>query len=336
MTTTVDISPQSFINALIVILGAWLLWVVKDVLVLLLLAVVLSAALHPAITWLERRGIPRPAGVISLYVLILGVMTIIVVTFAPLVVTQFQQVAVAIAHLLIRITGGGSSAITNAIASSMTSVVNFVSSNVVGAITSVSTVGLFILVAGLLIYYLTVDHGSFRRFLASIVPMQYRQPLIEQGNTIERRLSLWLRGQLTLGLVIAVFSGIGLFILQVPYAFVLALIAGLCELIPMIGPYIGMLPAAAIGFSVSPLIGVLVIALYYLIQQVENNFLAPKIVSRAVGLKPVVVFLALLMGARVLGVLGIILAVPIVILVEACYAMWRQVRQTQSSAKSHA
>ena len=334
MQTTVDISPRSFFTAVALGLLAWLCWEVRDVVILLMFAVVLSAALHPPLAWLERRGIPRPFGMLGLYVLIIGVVSIIVITFAPLVIVQSRQLLVALANEIIKLGGDGNATVVNALITGFTNLIKVISTNAFSTLITASGVILLIVLLGLLVYYLTVDHGNFRRFIASLTPMRYRQALLEEGNAVEHRLSLWLRGQLTLGLVIAVMTAIGLLALRVPYVLPLALIAGIGEMIPMVGPYIAMVPAAAIGFSISPYLGVSVILLYYLIQQVENNFLTPKIVSHAVGLSPLVVLVALLIGASAFGFVGLLLAIPMVILVQSAYAVWKKVRFV-SSATPH-
>ncbi len=334
---TVDISTTSFISAAAIVFGAWLLWVIRDVVVIVTFTIILSAALHPSISWLERRGIPRPAGVLSLYVVLLGLATIIILTFAPVVSDQIPQLVVALAHVATRIVHsvGAQSDIGAAIANSISGVVSSAGTNAYRSVQIISNGGFVAILGGLLVYFLTVEHGSFRRFLSSLLPAQFRPALLDIGDTVEQRLSLWLRGQLTLGLIIGVMSYIALYVLHVPYAFVLALIAGMTELIPMIGPYLGMLPAAVIGFTVSPLTGTLVIASYFVIQQLENNFIVPKIVSQAVGLSPVVVFLALLVGAHVAGMVGIILAVPGAILIESSITLVRTILSLKSKSAVH-
>jgi predicted PurR-regulated permease PerM len=315
----VTITTNSIIGALIVFGGAWMVWSLRDVVALIGLCVVIAAALHPMINRLERYGIPRPAGILFLYIVILGLGSIIVITFTPLVVTQLQQLTITLVGLAHKYIGGTSAQgiVTEALLNGINTVVRAVGTNVwhvLGAIT-IGSGGT--LLAAILVYELVVDRGSFRWTVAGLIPIRYRRAFLTEGEHVEQRLSLWLRGILTVGLVIAVLAGTGLALLGVKYAFVLALIAGISEFVPLVGPYIAMIPAAAVGFSISPLTGGLVVILYYVIQQLENNFVAPKVVSQAVGLKPVVVFLAIIVGAHVAGVAGIIFAVPAIILTEA-------------------
>ena len=121
---------------------------------------------------------------------------------------------------------------------------------------------------------------------------------------------MWLRGQLILVLIIGALSFIGLTILQVKYALVLAMIAGISELIPYVGPIIGAIPAVFLASSQSLFKAGLVIILYVVIQQLENQIIVPKVMQRSVGLSPLVIIIVMLIGARLAGVVGLLLAVP--------------------------
>lgn len=318
-TRTVEISTNTIIAAFLVFGGAWCLWVLRDVVALMGLCVVLAAALHPMINRLEKWGVPRPAGILTLYAIILGLASIVVITFAPVVALQLQQLTVTLVHLVERFAGGTSAEATidSAIITMANTVIRTVSSNAWHVVYLVTLGSQWLLIGAILVYELVVDRGGFRRTVAHLIPSRYRAPFLAEAERVEQRLSLWLRGITLVGLVIAVLAGVGLALLHVKYALVLALIAGVSEFVPLIGPYIAMVPAAAVGFSVSPWTGGAVVLLYYAIQQLENNFVAPNVVSKAVGLRPVTVFLAILVGAHVAGVVGIIFAVPGVILVES-------------------
>lgn len=323
--TTVNISTRTIFTTLIIFGLSFFAWMIKDVLIFLVFAIILSAALHPAVKWLENHGIPRKIGVLSLFVLIVTLVAVIIITFAPLVITESQQIVVALVHFVLRLVsqGNAQNVITQNIADWFQQIATFFTASTIQTFKFVTTGGLLTVVFGLLFYHLTVEHGAFRHAVAHLVPVKFRAGVITTGDAIERRLSLWLRGQLTLGLVIAVLTGVGLAVLRVKYVLVLALIAGLGELVPMVGPYLGLIPGAAVGFMISPLTGGLVVLLYYLVQQIENNFLAPRIVSKAVGLRPVVVFLALLVGVRLSGVVGLLLAIPMVIICQEGYRFYQ-------------
>jgi predicted PurR-regulated permease PerM len=128
---------------------------------------------------------------------------------------------------------------------------------------------------------------------------------------IERRLGVWVRGEFVLMSAVGLCSFIGLTILHVDFALPLAIVAGLLELVPMLGPIIASITATLVALSVSPLLALSVVALYIIIQQLENNILVPYIMKKSVGLAPIVTILALMIGARLAGIIGAILAVPI-------------------------
>ena len=133
---------------------------------------------------------------------------------------------------------------------------------------------------------------------------------------IEEKLGGWFRGQLFLSLVIGVLSFIGLSILGISYALPLAVIAGVMEVIPVIGPIISAIPPILIALTISPILGLGVAIMYFVIQQLENHLLVPQVMKRAVGLNPLVVILTIAVGSRLLGFAGALLAVPIAVVIQ--------------------
>ena len=147
--------------------------------------------------------------------------------------------------------------------------------------------------------------------LSLCIILPAKEYIIDLWARVQRKLGRWLQGQIVLGLIVGILVYLGLSILGVPYALFLAILAGILELIPIAGPLIALVPAAALAFVHSPLLGLLTVFLYGAIQQVENHILVPKVIQRVVGLNPVIVILALLVGGNLAGVVGIILAVPV-------------------------
>jgi predicted PurR-regulated permease PerM len=141
---------------------------------------------------------------------------------------------------------------------------------------------------------------------------------------LEQQIGGWVRGELALMIIIGLLTYIGLKILGVNYALPLSIIAGLLEIIPNIGPTIALIPAVLVALTSSPVTALATVALYFLIQQFENNIIVPKIMQRAVGVKPLIVIIALMTGAKLAGVLGAALAVPgylvLKVVIEEIYA----------------
>lgn len=148
-------------------------------------------------------------------------------------------------------------------------------------------------------------------FVVAITPSKYHDYAVSSAEKIKVKIGRWMQGQLLLMLIIFALDFLALHFLNVPYALILAILGGLLEIVPYLGPIISAVPAVIFGFLVSPLTGILVLAVYIVIQQVEGHIITPQVMKKALGLNPIVVILALLVGAKIGGVLGAILSVPI-------------------------
>ena len=135
-------------------------------------------------------------------------------------------------------------------------------------------------------------------------------------NTLEIKLGSWARGQFSLMLLIGLLSYIGFIILGIPYALPLAMLAGIFEIVPYIGPIIASIPAIILGFSISPFLGFAAIGLAVLIQQLENYVFVPKITEKSTGVSPIITLLSLAIGFRLLGIVGMIISIPLVIIIQ--------------------
>jgi predicted PurR-regulated permease PerM len=131
------------------------------------------------------------------------------------------------------------------------------------------------------------------------------------SDKIYSKLGIWLRSQILLAIIVGLITGVALYLLSVPYALLLGVLAGVLEIIPVLGPVIASIPAIIIGLTVSPFIGLIVVALYILIHQIESYVLVPKVMEKALGLSPVLILSALLIGAKLGGIVGAIIAVPL-------------------------
>jgi predicted PurR-regulated permease PerM len=171
--------------------------------------------------------------------------------------------------------------------------------------------GVFGLVTILILtFYLLVESETiFRRFVR-LFPVEQRLRVATVSSDISLKVSAWLGGQLLLALVIGVTATVGLWLLGVPYYFVLGLIAGIGELIPMVGPLLSAIPAVVVALTVSPGLALGTGIFFLAQQQFENHILVPKVMERQVGVSPVTVIIALLIGGSLLGIVGALLAVP--------------------------
>jgi predicted PurR-regulated permease PerM len=168
--------------------------------------------------------------------------------------------------------------------------------------------GIFILVLAL---YMTEDRDRIMRYLLSLVPFERRDQAGVVASRIGLRLGGWLRGQLLLSAIIGALTLVGLSIIGVRYAVLLAVLAAIGEAIPLIGPIISAVPAVIVALFDSPGQALKTVGLYLVVQQLENNLIVPKVMQRAVSIHPLAVMVALLAGGELLGVTGAILSVPV-------------------------
>lgn len=319
---TIDISSKTFLKLLAILLLVAFVYQIRDVLIIIFVALVLAAAIDPWITTLERRGVPRGVGIAIIFVSLLAFLSIVIIALVPLLADQLNQFLRAFPQLYARgfslFQGVKDQAVVEGLQKGIESLNNAVGqitkgffSGVIGFFGGVFTViGIFVLT-----FYLTMEEQGMKRLAVDLAPAKFRPYLVQLFRRVEERLGHWLRGQLFLGLIIAVCTYIGLTIFHVKYALVLALIAGITELLPAIGPFIGAIPAIIVALSQEPRLALIVTGLYLVIQQLENHFIVPWVMSRATKLNPAIVIISLLVGAKVAGIIGVILAVPTVIIV---------------------
>jgi predicted PurR-regulated permease PerM len=165
-------------------------------------------------------------------------------------------------------------------------------------------------------FYFLLERRHADEILTSIFGSDVARQVLLVLRNIERRLGAWVRGQLLLMAIVGVLSYIGLLILHIEFALPLAILAGLLELVPMIGPILSAIPAVFVGLGTSPFLALSVVALYIIVQQVENNLLVPFIMKKSVGFAPIVTIIILLVGGRLAGAAGAILSVPIALVVQ--------------------
>ncbi len=303
-----EISAWAIVKLLLVLIAFVLLYYVRDILALIFIVLILVASFKPVVETLEKK-VGRLLAVILLAVGVFLLFALTIYLVVPPFVSQISDFANSFPSLLAKydFLSNYREAIENNIKSSLGNITNsFVS-------ITATVFGGFVtfIMAVVLTIYMLLDRKQLSDFSKSIIPDAQKNAVIETVEKVSQKVGSWFRGQLLLGAIIAAIDLIGLLIIGVPYALALALISGLLEFIPTIGPIIAGVIAAVIALSVSPIQAVFVIILYVIVQQLENAVIVPKVMQKAVGLSPVVIILAILVGAKLLGLLGAILAVPI-------------------------
>ena len=339
-----------------VLILIWLLVQVAPVIVKLLLAVILAAGMKPLVDRLTARerfvqGRWRPTR--GLVVLAVYVVTIVLVVVASglilrVVISEVTNLIngvpvyaprlVAQVDALLDLLPGGRQMVADFdIAGQLSGLVDRLFSVFSQALLVFQYVlGLFsglldVLMILLLALYITTDGPRIGRYLLAFLPADRHEQAARVTGRIFQRLGGWVSGQILLCVIIGSMSWLGLVVIGVPYVVVLALIAGVMEAVPNIGPIIAAVPAVLIAALYSPLQALLVLILYLVIQQLENYVVVPRVMSRAVELHPLAVLLALLVGSELMGVLGAVLAVPVTAAISVIVDEIRSERLTPSA-----
>lgn len=304
MPHKIDISHKTIIFAAVFIMSLWIIYLIRDLLIILFVSVIFVSALSPLVRFLVRLRIPKVFSIAITYILIIVVLVGLILSILPPLIEQSSRLIVTVPSLLAQFFN-----ITNIDKSVFSSELTSFSKNLFSITLSVFDNLLTIIFLLVITFYMLLEKDDLESRIASL--FRDREDRVKRSIIkIEEKLGAWLQGQLILSLVIGILTYIGLTILNIPYALPLALIAGVMEVIPVIGPIISALPAIFLALTISPVLSIGVAAMYLVIQQIENNLIVPQVMKRAVGLNPLVVILAIAVGSRLLGVAGALLAVP--------------------------
>lgn len=323
----IEISYKTILFTLVVLGLVWFIIQILDILLLLFVSVILVSALHSPVKWLAERKVPRPISIFFFYVLILtvfgGGMALLIPSFIEQTKTlllslpvlledlnRFFLYQIPVQELLKPLSGS-----VNLFGGSLFKFTWGFFGNIVTLVT------LFVLT-----FYLLLRWDNLGSVLSAGLGSEER--INRLLNRIESGLGNWVRGEIVLMLIIGLMSYLGLSLLGVPYALPLAIFAGLLEIIPIIGPIISAIPAIVFTLPISPISAVAIAALYFLIQQLENNLIVPKVMEKAVGIDPLATILALMIGVKLMGVAGAVLAVPFALLVKIILLDLYQARHT--------
>ncbi|MFH1671637.1 MAG: AI-2E family transporter [Candidatus Portnoybacteria bacterium] len=314
-----NISTSTIFRVILISLGFVFLYLIRDILLIIFISVIIAAAISGPVGWLQRRRVPRLLGVIFIYLVIFLFLALIVALVFPLLAEQIKQLTSSFPGLIEKIgssfdkflveyqSQGNLQSLLNEASGKLSEATSSIFGTIINLFGGIFSAGIILVIS----FYLTVQEKGLKKFFISVTPNEHQSYVSDLIDRIEAKIGGWLRGQLVLMLIIGILTYIGLSLLGVKYALTLALIAGLFEIIPYIGPIVSALPAAILAFIQAPLLALLVVILYIVIQQLENYVFYPQVMKKAVGLNPILIIIVMLIGAKLVGILGIILAVPL-------------------------
>lgn len=324
---TVTISSLTIVKIVIVLLALVFLYIVRDIVLVLFLALIFASAIDPWVDWFERRKMPRWLGMLIMYITLFSLIALIFVQLIPALRQQVNQVSTyfpryyeSVQNVISRfqITDTTQPASSEDIHQSIQGISEQINkwtnpSNIFSAASGViGSVAMFVLVL-VLTFYLVVEDRGMKRALRAVTPDKIQPYVTQLLGRIQNKMGLWLRGQIILSFIIFALTWLGLTILGVPYSLLLAMIAGIFEIVPFLGPIFSALVAIFFVLAQGDVVKVILVgALYYVIQFFENHVIVPKIMQKAVGLNPIVSIVAVLVGGKIAGIAGAIIAIPLV------------------------
>lgn len=326
--TTMEITTGTMARFLLLLLSLVFLYVIRDIVMIILVSIIVASSVEPLVKWFVRYRFPRVFAVLLIYVTgFFSFFTIFYLLIPPLA-NDFRDfllnlpmlVGRAFAEVQERMPFLPSDIIVGTLQNVAENADAVVRSSLSGTLRiSVSVVERIISVILIFVisFYLAVQEDGIANFLRIVTPREHEPYILSLWSRSQRKIGRWLQGQILLGLIIGVVVFIALTILQVEYAFILAVLSALFEIIPYFGPIMAAIPAIAVAAIQSPFLGLLVGIIFFFVQQIENHLIYPQVVRKTVGVPPLLAIIALLVGGKIAGPLGIIIAIPVaVVLVE--------------------
>lgn len=331
--TTMHLSATSVFKAAMVLVGLYAIYLLLDLVLVLLTAVVIASAIEPGTRWFVRHKIPRMIGVLTMYgiagLILFGIFFLMVPPLLGDAATLLNQLpqyleSVPFFNSVETVTQFDPSQSGHALSTlardvSMSQLLEGLSQFITripgGTFNTVSAVFggafSFILIV-VLSFYMAVQERGIENFLNIVTPAPHRKYAVSLWKRAQKKIGLWMQGQLLLVVIIGVLTYLSLSIIGIKHALLFAILAGLFELIPLFGPILASIPAILIAFVDGGATLALVVAgVYAIIQQFENHLIYPLVVNKVVGVPALLVIIALIIGGQLAGFLGLLLAVPL-------------------------
>ncbi len=312
------LGKNQFIAGIIFLLTLFLAYQLKEILIVIFIAYIIVAALSPVVDFLQRKRVPRTIAVLITFFTTLIFFILLIAPLVPFLISQITQLTKSFPLYLHR------AAEAIGVQLDIREVGQIVTPQQLGqnafALAGGVFGGFFALVTAIAIsFYLLLSYNKAKGAVAGLFSKNHRERAVRVIDQINTKLGAWLQGQFLLSLSIGLLTWTTLTLLQMPFALPLAVLAGLFEIVPTVGPILSAVPAIVVALTISPNMAIIVIVSYIFIQMIENHLLVPRIMQRAVGLNPVIVIIGVIVGDRLLGIPGALLSVPFISLLFLIY-----------------
>lgn len=319
----IDISWVSLWRITIIAAILTTLFFVREIVVILLLALVIASGVESLVHIFTRYGVPKILSVVLIYLLVFLSFGLVVYLVIPPLVSDVLNFATNFPSFWNKFSAMFSSIGIGVSEVSFEDLQDFlyqyaqrlgaVGGNVFATFGALFGGFVVIISSFVISFYLSIQEHGVERFLQFITPAEKRGYVIDLWARTQKKIGHWVGGQAILGLVMGLLVYLGLSVIGVNYALILAILAAIFEIVPVAGPILAAIPAIAVAFSQDPMLGLITILLYVIVQQFENHIVVPLVMHQIVGLNPVIVIISLLVGLKLGGILGMILAVPLTV-----------------------
>ena len=325
------------------VLGAYVLWQLTEVLLLVFLAVLLATAVEPLVGLLRRGPFSKGTGSLAVYLALVVLIAVPIYLAVPAVTSQgaafAQELPARLAALRPLVEPLQPPALRDALLGGLDRAGEAMRSpgapddeQLVMVGTTAAHLLLNTMTVFILGFYWLMERNAVKRFVLRLAGPRRARQVSEAWLEVEQKWGGWVRGQLVLMLAIGVMAGLGFLVLGLPSPVLLAAFAAAAEMIPMVGPFLAFLPAVLVAFTISPGTALAVVVFALVIQQIEGNVLVPRVMSHAAGISPLTVMLGILVGAALYGLPGAFLAVPVAAALQVIVAAFMRDDRILTSA----
>ncbi|MBU6214834.1 AI-2E family transporter [Patescibacteria group bacterium] len=324
----ISITASSVVTVLFVVVGAYLFWILRDLALLVLTAIIIASAIEPWVAFFIRRGLPRFVSALLVYVIVFGAFFGLLYYFFPPIVADAANFIAAMPKYLdtlnlsasfpvlanpagaLGFSQGNGSFLQTLL--SLQAVFSASSGGVIQILVTFFGGIVSLLLIIVLSFYFALQDTGVDDFLRLVMPVAHEEYSVDLWKRSQKKIGLWMQGQILLSVIVAILVYLGLLIIGVPYALLLAVFTAIAEIIPVFGSLIAGTVAVIVAYGTGGVpLGLIVAGLYVVVNQFESNLIYPLIVKKIVGIPPLLVIVALIAGYTLAGPLGVVLSVPV-------------------------
>jgi predicted PurR-regulated permease PerM len=329
MTNKIEISHKTIVFTVVLILSLWFVYVIRDIIMQFFVALLIMAILNSMVSKLSKYRIPRALSVLVIYIILFAILSFILSAIIPPLADQTSSFINNFPSFLEKF--GLPSIVSERIVQQLVNQLGTLPERAARLTVSLFSNILSVVSVLVFAFYLLSERDKLNSQIGYLFGDSKKKKVGRLIDKLEANLGGWARGELILMMVVGSANYVGFRLLGIPFALPLAILAGMLEIVPYIGPILAAIPAVTIGFGISVITGAATLALAFLVQQVENYVFVPQIMKKSIDVNPIVTLLALAIGFRLSGVVGLLISVPVFITLRLIFKEYYEMNETKSS-----